>query len=81
MPSYAGEYKRIFKPAPKKNSADGTLRKTLERSGGYDSMGSPVAYLRNGRVAVIYNSGYSRKPRGYAVWDISGDIPIELWYY
>lgn len=61
--------------------ANGTLVKTLSRTGGYDASMQPVAYLGNNRLAVAYTSGYSLQPRGYSVWNIAAATPSENWFY
>ncbi|RMG92668.1 MAG: DUF5011 domain-containing protein, partial [Chloroflexi bacterium] len=58
---------------------DGTLLHTLTRTGGADSSMMPGTYLGKGRLAVVYNTGLAKQPRGYAVWDIPAST--ELWFY
>ncbi|RME60662.1 hypothetical protein D6779_01785 [Candidatus Parcubacteria bacterium] len=61
--------------------ANGTLLKTLRRTGGFDSYMRPVAYLGNNKLLVSYTTGFALQPRGYAVWDISTATPTETWFY
>lgn len=60
-------------------SHTGVLLKTLSRNGGSDAHMYPVAYLGDNRLAVAYSAGYSRDPRGYAVWNLATEI--EEFYY
>jgi pimeloyl-ACP methyl ester carboxylesterase len=42
----------------------------------------PVKYFEDGRLMVLYDSGYSRQPRGFAMIDCNaGAQGEELWFY
>ncbi len=58
---------------------NGNLLKILSKTGGYDSHMRPVTRLQNGNIVVSEGSGYSRDPRGYAVFNYN--IGNEIWYY
>ena len=57
----------------------GTLLSTISRTGGYDAGMEPVACLSGNRIVMGLNAGYSKDPRGVAIFDfLSGN---ETWYY